>query len=135
MSGAMDDPGYESSEADKITPYRLSDRDDSPPVSLFTPTMSPPVVEVVTLPIGEKLKADPSLIKTFAKRLFDQEGCKKVSYGPLVEDPNQALLFIGKFWLRDIDNYLRHMLQFGRTSKHIRNISLNPTTPHQLETN
>lgn len=57
--------------------------------------MSFPVIEVVTLHISEKLKADHSLLKPTIDTLLEQPGCKKVSWGTVIEEPNTALVFIG----------------------------------------
>jgi len=64
---------------------------------------SPPVVEIVTIPLGPELKADRSLLKPIADTLLAQPGCKKFSWGVLEEDENTGLIFIG--WDRIEDHF------------------------------
>jgi hypothetical protein len=55
----------------------------------------PPVVEIVTMPLGPNLKADHSLLKPIVDTLIAQPGCKKFSWGVLVEDENTGIVFVG----------------------------------------
>jgi len=56
--------------------------------------MSYPVIEVATLTLGDRLKADHSLIKPTVDTLFQQPGCKKISWGILIEEENKGIVFV-----------------------------------------
>jgi hypothetical protein len=56
---------------------------------------SPPVIECVTLPLGPELKKDHSVLAPIMETLVQQKGCKKVSYGKVIEDENTGLIFVG----------------------------------------
>jgi len=46
------------------------------------------------MPLGPKLKADHSLLKPIVDTLIAQPGCKKFSWGVLVEDENTGIVFV-----------------------------------------
>jgi len=64
------------------------------------------VIEIVTLPLSPQLKADHSLLQSTADTLTKQPGCKKISWGVLVEDENTGVLFVE--WDK-IDDHFKFM--------------------------
>jgi len=91
--------------------------------------MSPPVVEIVTMPLG-RLKGDHSLMQPIADELYKQPGCKKVSWGVLTEDPNTGVAILVWDTVEDHYTFQKHESYGPFIEKFVSLLSGPPTIIH-----